>query len=384
MTKSSGSARHIGKTTLVDDAVESLDASYGNFMQRLRVSPSRACPRYVWYLLNHDTVRSQFGDLSTTTTGLANLNATTIGSVLVPWFPLPEQRAIADYLDRETAQIDALIGKQERLIETLRERRASVIDNMVLPGASSAPTDPKLTWRGHRAVGPAINALPDGWRVLRFKAALERLDRRNDNGDMTMMSLKSSGEIVPRSTLGERQEPDPASIPRYLAIAPEHLVVNPMWLIGGAIGVSNAFGAVSPDYRVFRSRGYHHPRYLHHLLRSRPYRAQYVLYTRSNTTFDRRVQQPDLDNLPLAVPPLPEQALIARRIDDQTAKVDALIAKAERFIEVSKERRSALITAVVTGQFDVRPLMAQRVGEAGAQSLATASSDSAEQEVQPA
>lgn len=273
-----------------------------------------------------------------------------------PWLvpPLREQRLIAGYLDLEAAQIDALIGKQERLIGTLSERRATVVDNLVLPGASSVEPDATQTWGGHRAVGPALAALPKGWRTVRFKAALERVEYRNERGDMKMMSLKSSGEVVSRSLLGERQEPDPSSIPRYLAVRPGNLVVNPMWLIGGAVGVSGVLGAVSPDYRVFRSRGLHHPRYLHHLLRSRPYRQQYVLYTRANTTFDRRVQQPDLDNLPLPVPPIAEQAIIAQEIDKQTARIDALVTKAERFIALAKERRSALITAAVTGQIDVR------------------------------
>jgi len=97
----------------------------------------------------------------------------------------------------------------------------------------------------------------------------------------------------------------------------------------------------------------HHPRYLHYLMRSRPLVAQYSLYTRAQSTFDRRIQQPDLDNLPLPVPPLDEQRRIAGYIDEQTAQIDALIAEAEAFIELAKERRAALITAAVTGQLDI-------------------------------
>jgi type I restriction enzyme S subunit len=187
-----------------------------------------------------------------------------------------------------------------------------------------------------------------------LKAVLEQLDERNVGGLQTMMSLKSNGQVVPRSTLGERQEPDPANIPRYLVARPGDLIVNPMWLTGGAVGVTEATGAVSPDYRVFRSNGRHHPRYLHHLMRTRPYLDQYVLYTRANTTFDRRVQQDDLDNLPLPIPPMNEQISIAAAIDEQTKKVDHLIGRAERFIGLARERRAALVSAAVTGRIDVR------------------------------
>ena len=96
------------------------------------------------------------------------------------------------------------------------------------------------------------------------------------------------------------------------------------------------------------------PWYLHAVLRSAPYFDQYRLYTRSNTTFDRRIKQNDLDNLPIPIPPLDEQRAIVEHIDDQTSRIDALIAKAEEHIALAKERRSALITAAVTGQMDVR------------------------------
>lgn len=198
----------------------------------------------------------------------------------------------------------------------------------------------------HRAVEALLETLPESWKVERFKGVFDRLDRRNVNLEYEMLSLRSTGEVVARAETGGRQEPDDANLPRYLVAEIGDLVVNPMWLIGGGIGVSRRAGAVSPDYRVFKCRHCLVPRFTHYLLRSQPYLDQYLLYTRAQTTFDRRVQQPDLDNLPLPVPPLEEQRAIANYLDRETARIDTLIEEQQRLIELLRERRHSLVDGV--------------------------------------
>ncbi len=215
----------------------------------------------------------------------------------------------------------------------------------------------------HLAVEPLIKSLPARWGVERFKAVTTRAERRNQDLSHPMMSLKSTGEVVLRSTLGQRQEPDEKNLPRYLIAAPGDVVVNPMWLVGGAVGVSEVVGAVSPDYRVFHT-GDHHPRYLHYVLRLASYVDQYVLYTRAQTTFDRRVQQPDLDNLPLPVPPIEVQRAIADYLDRETAHIDTLITKQEHLIATLRERAdSAWAAAVAHLEQSYRSLPVRRVIE---------------------
>ncbi|MGV9976143.1 hypothetical protein [Micromonospora wenchangensis] len=195
----------------------------------------------------------------------------------------------------------------------------------------------------HRAVSLLLETRPKSWDVVRFKGLFERLDRRNSDLSYEMLSLRSTGEVVARAEMGGRQEPDESSLPKYLVAEIDDLIVNPMWLIGGGIGVSRRAGAVSPDYRVFRTRGLLLPRFIHYLLRSQPYLDQYLLYTRAQTTFDRRVQQPDLDNLPLPVPPLVDQRAIVDYLDRQTARIDTLVEEQQRLIEMLRERRVAVI-----------------------------------------
>ncbi len=127
VTTSSGSARHIGKTSLVTESVERLNACFSNFMQRLRCSASLE-PRLAYYLLNSPTGREQLVFHSSTTTGLANLNGAVLSNVWLAVPPAyPEQQAIADYLDRETAKLDALVAKIETAVERLREYRSALI-----------------------------------------------------------------------------------------------------------------------------------------------------------------------------------------------------------------------------------------------------------------
>ena len=130
VTKSSGSTLHIGKTSIVDESVAELRCGFSNFMQRLRVDRQHEA-RFFWYLMNTPVAREQLVFLSSTTTGLGNLNGSILGAIRVAAAPLAEQRIIADFLDRETAKIDALTGKIRQAIEHLKEFRTALISAAV-------------------------------------------------------------------------------------------------------------------------------------------------------------------------------------------------------------------------------------------------------------
>ncbi|QEA13549.1 restriction endonuclease subunit S [Comamonas flocculans] len=130
VTKSSGSSLHIGKTTLVTDEIAQLGCCYSNFMQRLRMKPSFS-PLLAWYILNNDIARLQFDLLSNSTTGLANLNGTMIGQMMLAIPPGEEQTAIATFLDRETAKLDTLMTEARSAITLLQERRTALISAAV-------------------------------------------------------------------------------------------------------------------------------------------------------------------------------------------------------------------------------------------------------------
>jgi restriction endonuclease S subunit len=130
ITKSSGSSIHIGKTTIVDELIDGMNACYSNFMQRIRFS-SKYVAKLAWYLYNCNIVREQLVYSSCSTTGLTNIKGTLINDILVPLPPLPEQQAIADYLDIKTAQIDRIVETINTQIDKLKELRKTLINDVV-------------------------------------------------------------------------------------------------------------------------------------------------------------------------------------------------------------------------------------------------------------
>lgn len=341
VTKSSGSAKHIGKTTLVNKAVADMRASFGNFMQRLRCKEG-VDARFIWYLLNHEIVRRQFDELSTTSTGLSNLTGTTIGEVEVPMVGALEQRAIADFLDRETARIDTLIEEQQRLIDLLRERRQSEIDVSFEPDERWTRTSLKHCLDGvDQGVSPQAEAgladTPGSWGVLKSGCANRGVFRQEEHKRLA----------------------DDFAVNTALAISDGDLIVSRASGSPDLVGSAAIVGKI--DYNLILSDKLFRLRpslstssvYLYWFLNSRHYRIQVRRAISGADGLANNLPLSALRNFEMAVPPLNEQRRVAASLDEKISAIDAVAVEAEKFIELVQERRAALITAAVTGQIDV-------------------------------
>jgi len=281
--------------------------------------------------------------------GLKRVSATDVRNFVFVVPPLDEQRAIADFLDRETARIDTLIEEQQRLIDLLRERRQTSIDESVWCGIDGDI--------GVQSVIEPAPKVPVHWNRLRNKQILEEADGVSADGSEELLSVSHLTGVTPRSEKNVTMiEAD--SLDGYRLVEPGDLVINTMWAWMGALGVSSYSGIVSPAYGVYRPLRHAalEPRYFDYLYRSRPYVVEMTRYSRGIWSSRLRIYPEVFLRLPVPVPvpPLDEQRRIAAYLDEQTSKIDTLIAETERFIELARERRSALITAAVTGQIDVR------------------------------
>ncbi|WP_205626363.1 restriction endonuclease subunit S [Mycolicibacterium conceptionense] len=271
-----------------------------------------------------------------------------VSALEVPVPPTDEQRAIADFLDRETARIDTLIEEQQRLIDLLRERRAAVITCGAVEGIDHAP----LVDSGNVYLG----AVPVHWTVGRFSRDVAinggQVDPREDPwADMVLVAPNhiegGTGAIVGRETAREQG----ADSGKYVATAGQ-LLYSKIRPALNKVAVADEDCLTSADMYAISSRKGDDHRYLLYYMLARPF------HTFATLTSQRvkmpKINREELGEAPWLRPPFDEQRRIVACLDEQTSKIDTLIAETERFIELARERRSALITAAVTGQIDVR------------------------------
>lgn len=251
--------------------------------------------------------------------------------VLLP--PLPEQRAIADCLDRETARIDTLIEEQQRLIELLYERRLSLIDGVF----DSHPVNARLQ-KACTDVVDCPHTTPevaeDGAYEAVRTASVRNGKFRPRNG------LPVSAETWEARNVGGAPSVGDVLFTREAPAGEACMVPNEQICLGQRMVLLRIDEAACVGkfllWQIYSDRVQNH----------------FLLSANGSTVANVRL--PILRTTPIWLPSLAEQRQIIAYLDEQTTRIDKLVAEAERFIELSRERRSALITAAVTGQIDVR------------------------------
>jgi type I restriction enzyme S subunit len=279
----------------------------------------------------------------------------------LPIIPFLEQRAIATFLDRETSKIDALIAEQQRLIELLQEKRQAVISDAVTKGLNpDAPMkDTGIEWLGK---------VPEHWEEFPL-GSLMRLKHGyafdgegfSDAGEYILMT---PGNFHER---GGFRSKDPEKyyggndFPRDFILEAGQLLVamteQAPGLLGSALFVPNE-GIYLHNQRVGLVQGLRRDRlceaFLFYLFNSSRYRAEVSI-----TSTGAKVRHTSPGRM-LAVrvwlPPVEEQLVIVAAVDKSLDEIDLLYSASHHSISLLQERRSALISAAVTGQIDVRGL----------------------------
>lgn len=250
-----------------------------------------------------------------------------INALVAPMPPADEQRAIADYLDQETAQIDELIAEQRDLIDLLVERRRAVLD-AVTSEAAGEPVKLKYLF------APSSDA---------------------NYPDEQVLSVYRDFGVIPKASRDDNFNRTPENVERYLLVRPGDLVVNRMKAWQGSLGISDHRGIVSGDYEVARPLSSRLlPGFAHLFLRSPKMIAEYAVRSTGIRPSQWRLYWDQMGSIEVPVPDREDQDALVARLREQIDKIDGLISEAERLIELAQERRSALITAAVTGQVDVR------------------------------
>jgi type I restriction enzyme S subunit len=291
--------------------------------------------------------------------GGATFRALNLGPLAETTIPVPsgaEQTQIAAFLDRETAKIDALVAEQRRLMELLKEKRQAVISHAVTQGLNpDAPMKPSgIEWLGD---------VPEHWHYgcLKYLATVKT--------GYAFSSDHFVGEGIPALRIGDITTDGNVDFTDARCLPEEYgtehadvLVVRGdivMAMTGATIGKTGWYDSDRPallNQRVciFRSIAPNEQRYLWHILSARFYAEHIALAAVGGA--QPNISDSQLLQCVVPLPPGPEQVAIAAFLDTETAKFDTLTAEAQRAIDLLQERRTALISAAVTGQIDVRQL----------------------------
>jgi type I restriction enzyme S subunit len=282
-----------------------------------------------------------------------------VANIIVMAPPLSEQSVIGAFLDCQTSKIDALVAEQVKLIALLKEKRQAVISHAVTKGLNpdASMKDSGIEWLG---------AVPQHWRTgkIHYFARLESghtPSRQHpeywEHCTIPWFSLADVWQIREgRATYVFETNELISEV--GLANSSARLLPKGTVILSrtASVGFSTIMGcdmATTQDFANWVCGSDLLPEFLLSVFRGMGCEFDRLMMGSTHQT----IYMPDIAKLALAVPPLSEQTRIVTFLDQQTAKLDALTAEAERAIDLLKERRSALISAAVTGKIDVRGLV---------------------------
>lgn len=277
------------------------------------------------------------------------VSRTFLGNVRVV-LPTPdEQVAIAAFLDRETAKIDALVEEQRLLVGLLNEKRQAAISRAVTKGLDpSAPMkDSGVEWLGD---------VPDHWEVTRLANVFREVGEPLAD-DLPILSV-SIHTGVSDSELDEHELDRKVSRSedrsKYKRVRPGDLAYNMMRAWQGGFGTVLVEGGVSPAYVVARPKTNVETAFVEWILRTPQCVEEMRTRSAGVTDFRLRLYWDEFKNLKIALPPVVEQERILTEIGAEVEHYGRLSEAAEEASKLLAERRAALISAVVTGKIDVR------------------------------
>ena len=328
----------------VVDFDHTFEAVCSNFVGRIAVAPGM-WSRY-WTYVHASLYSSRLNVLAIKqTTGIQNLDTGAYFNQRVPFPPLQQQRAIADYLDRETARLDALVAAKERVLGLLAEKRRALITRAVTRGL-----DPRAPLRDSGI--PWLGEIPARWETERARWLFEERDERSDTGEEELLTVSHLTGVTPRSEKDVNMF-EAATTEGYKICLSGDLVINTLWAWMGAMGVAPEDGIVSPAYNVYEPGARLDPSYVDALVRLPVFAQEVTRYSKGVWSSRLRLYPEGFFAVSIPVPPLSEQREIVAHIANESRKLDQLRAATERTTVLLKERRTALIAAAVTGQIDV-------------------------------
>ncbi len=353
ITKDSESADDIAISTYVPENMPGVVCGYHLAMIR---PTEGTCGLFIKRLFDSVYVQSKVATLANGLTRVG-LSHAAVGGLELPIPPEDEQKAISSFLDMETSKIDALVSEQRCLMELLKEKRQAVISHAVTKGLNpETPMKPSgIQWLGD---------VPQHWKIKRLGHAGQVQNGLNIGGEAFGSGdpFVSYGDVYKNANVPE--------IPSGLVQSTQEDQAKFSLEVGDVlftrtsetvddIGVASTCLCSIPRstfagflIRLRPNADTLDPRYSTYLFRNQGVQGHFS--GTMNMVTRASLSQDILKMLPICIPPLGEQRMIAAFINEKVELFRDLITEAERAIELLQERRTALISAAVTGKIDVR------------------------------
>jgi len=344
-----GKAASVGKVAYVDTSCE-----FNVWSPLAVITPKvKTSGRFIFYSIQSAALQAQC-DLRSNSNTQKNLGMGDIDNLFFAAPNSAEQATIVDFLDHETAKIDTLIDKQQQLIKLLKEKRQTVISHAVAKGLNPAAPmkNSGVEWLGE---------VPEHWAVAKLSYRYEvllgkMLDDKKITGAYLDKYLRNTDVQWDRINTEDLPEMDfrPEERERFSVKKGDLIVCE-----GGEIGRSAIW---EKEESCFYQKALHRLRPVD----SKKDNTRFMFYVLYDAVHQERfvsgAGKATIAHLPaetfkqfrFGFPPLREQLLIAKYLDGIKAKFDLVEQKANSQIALLQERRTALISAAVTGKIDVR------------------------------
>jgi type I restriction enzyme S subunit len=321
-------------------------ACFAGYLIRCRCNQKILIPDFFFYYTQSIDYWSQIyaGSIQAT---IQNFSGEKYGEIFIYIPPKSQQFYIVNYLDRETTQIDNLIAAKEQMLTLLEEKRAALINHIFTRGLNPN-TDLKpsgIAWLGE---------IPKSWEVRRGKYLFSQSSLPVRETDEIVTCFRD-GQVTLRKNRREDGFTNAVLELGYQGIRKGQLILHSMDAFAGSIGISDSDGKCSPEYIIcdplFDGIDSQYYALLLRVMALRGFIQAACTAVRERAP---RIRFSHLANMFLPLPPISEQQAIVQTIEQEKDSTKDLVIALTNSIALLKERRSALITAAVTGQISIQ------------------------------
>lgn len=305
--------------------------------------------RFLAYLFKTDTWRKQIREKASGVKVFSITQKTLMNcKVILPGYN--EEKIIANYLDTQCSEIDAITEDIQKEISLLEDYKKSVITEAVTKGLDpdAEMKDSGIEW---------IGEVPKHWVTIRIGNAFSIRNERNylPMEQVQLLSLYSGKGVFPTGEEGTTNSGNHAqTVADYKIVKKNDIVVNIILAWMGSLGISNYNGVVSPAYDVYiPNEEKVVPHYYHYVFRTSGIANECYRYGRGIMMMRWRTYSSEFKRIHVPFPPLEEQQQIADFLDAKCSEIDALIADKKRQLDILTEYKKSLIYEYVTGKKEV-------------------------------